>query len=124
MGFLHDLLLETSIEQHEKDIKEAYQMGFRDGRLCPADLRPCEVDETPALFHRWVDEDQALLRVNVFCKEDEMRQLRRNMDRRGIIPCGCSSEVVRRTYALVEYPDGLIGKVDPKLIRFTDREEV
>ena len=124
MGFFHDLLLETRCEQHEKDLKEAYGMGFRDGRLCPADLRPCEADGKPAMFHRWVDEDQALLLVNVFCREDDMRQLLHNMDRHGIIPSGCSSEVVRHNFALVEYPDGSVGKVAPELIQFTDREEV
>jgi hypothetical protein len=122
MGILLDALVAAKCEELEKQIKEAYQMGFRDGRLCPADLRPCEVDGKPALFHRFADEDQALLRVNVFCLEDEMRQLRRNMDQRGIIPSGCSSEVVRRTYALVEYQDGSIGKVAPELVQFTDRE--
>lgn len=122
MGLISDILFATKIEEFEKELKEAYQMGFRDGRLCPADLRPCEVDGQACLFHRFVDEDKALLRVNVFCRDYEMRALRDRMDAHGIVPDGCSTEVIRVTYALVEYPDGSLGKVDPTKVCFTDRE--
>lgn len=124
MGILRDILWSSEIEGFEKELKDAYGMGFRDGRLRPAELRPCEVDGRACLFHRFGDEDQALLRVNVFCRDDEARYLRRRMDAEGYVAPGCSTEVIRRTYALVEFPDGSLGKVDPKLVRFTDREEV
>lgn len=86
--------------------------------------RPCEADGKPAMFHRWVEEDQVRLQVNIFCREDEMRQLRQNMDRHGVVPPGCSCQTVRHTFALVEYLDGSVGKVAPELIQFTDKEEV
>ena len=80
--------------------------------------RPCEVDGRPALFHRWVEEDQALLRVNCFVREDEYEYLLHRFRRDGFVGPGCSTEVIRHTLALVEYQDGTVAKVDPELIRF------
>ena len=37
-----------------------------------------------------------------------------------IIPAGCFTDVIRETFALVEYTDGTIAKVKPELIRFTE----
>ena len=124
MGLLNDILFATKIEEFEKELKEAYQMGFRDGRLCPVDLRPCEVDGQVCLFHRFVDEDKALLKINSFTRLEEQIILRDKVDMTGVVPGGCSTEVIRITRALVEYPDGSLGKVDPVRVCFTDREEV
>lgn len=123
MGLINDILFAAKIEEFEKELKEAYQLGFRDGRLCPADLRPCEVDGQACLFHRFVDEDRALLKINCFTREEEQTYIRRRFDLSGVVPGGCSTEVIRVTYALVEYPDGSLGKVDPTKVCFTDRED-
>lgn len=60
--------------------------------------RACEVDGKPCLFHRWVEEDTILI--------------------------SAESEPVfsRHTLALVEYPDGSVGKVKPELVTFLDKE--
>lgn len=84
--------------------------------------RPCEVDGEPALFHRWIDEDVALLKVNCFVSPDERDVLVRRFRAEGFVPAGCSTEVIRHTFALVEYRDGMIGKVDPERIRFIGEE--
>ena len=84
--------------------------------------RPCEVDGKPALFHRWAEEDKALLRINCFVREDERDLLARRFCGDGIISPGCDTEVIRNTLALVEYPDGTIAKVKPELIRFVGEE--
>ena len=122
MGLFHDILLEARAGQFEKDLKEAYGMGFRDGRLCPADLRPCTVNGSPAFFHRWADEDRGLLKINAFTRPDEREHLYQYYRERGIVPECCSIEALRRTVALVEMPDGSIKTVPATEIRFTDRE--
>ena len=123
MGFLHDLLLEQKCEQHKKDLKEAYGMGFRDGRLCGPDLRPCLVDGKPATFHRWVEEDKALLKVKSFVGLDGIEASVARFQRDGVMDHSCDIEMLHTFSALVEYEGGTVAKVNPELIRFTDREE-
>lgn len=84
--------------------------------------RPCAVDGVPALFHRWIEEDTALLKINTFCRPEEMAYINRQFYEDGIIRPDCSAEVMHNTYALVEYPDGSVDKVKPELITFTDKE--
>ena len=84
--------------------------------------RLCLVDGKPALFHRWIDEDKALLHINVLTRPEEQQTLNRTFRNEGIVPECCSVEVVRNTYALVEYPDGSVGKVKPEMIQFLDKE--
>ena len=83
--------------------------------------RVCEADGEPALFHRWIDEDKALLKINVFTRQEEQDYLVRRFKAENVLPMGTSAEVVRHTFALVEYPDGSVGKVEPELITFLDR---
>lgn len=93
-------------------------------RLLPMDdlqHRPCEVDGRPALFHRWVEEDRALLRINAFTSAEKRERIAREFSEGLIIPAGCFTDVIRETFALVEYQDGTIAKVKPELIRFTGR---
>ena len=84
--------------------------------------RPCEVDGVPALFHRWVEDDQALLRVNVLSRETDAGRLHQIYQQASVLPGGGSVEVIRKTYALVEYQDGTVHMVAPELITFTDKE--
>lgn len=88
-----------------------------------ASLRPCTADDKPAVFHRWVDADSSLLRINTFVHPEEGAIISRHFRDTGIVPYGCSVEVVRAAFALVEYPDGSVEKVKPELIQFLDREE-
>ncbi len=85
--------------------------------------RPCEVDGRPALFHRWIEEDRALLKFNTLCRGLEMEEMRRIFLSEGIVTPQCSTEVIRETFALVEYMDGTIHKVKPELIRFIGKED-
>lgn len=123
MGFLHDLLLETRCEQFEKDLKEAYGMGFRDGRLCGPDLRPCLADGKPATFHRWVEEDRALLRIHAFVRPEDQLEIVRRFHGEGVTGPEADVAMTRICFALVEYADGSVGKVKPELIQFLDREK-
>ena len=92
------------------------------GHLIPV-LRPCLADGKPATFHRWVDADQGLLQVDAMLREEDQRRLHRAFRETGLGPSGCSVKVLRVTFALVEYPDGSVGKVKPELITFLDREK-
>lgn len=96
-------------------------------RLLPMDElqnRPCMVDGVPALFHRWVEADRVLFRVDAFVPSDFQDELLLRYRRDGVIPPGCSVEVIRDTFALVEYRDGVMAKMDPELVRFVEMEEL
>ena len=84
--------------------------------------RPCEVDGRPALFHRWIEEDKALLAFDAFLPLDQRMEIRRRFSSCGTIPKGCHVDIIRETFALVEYTDGTIAKVKPELIRFGNKE--
>lgn len=71
--------------------------------------RPCEVD-------------RALLNIDVCVAAKTVNKLKDAFQRDGVVPSGCSIDVIRETFALVEYGDGTIDKVKPELIRFI-REE-
>lgn len=85
--------------------------------------RPCEVDGRPAMFHHWIEEDRALLKIAGMYSSEDRRHLVDDFQLNGICAPGTSVDVIRQTFALVEYLDGTIAKVDPLLIRFTDKKE-
>lgn len=84
--------------------------------------RPCEVDGRPALFHRWIEEDRELLKVDYNVNPYERDAMLRRFRKDDVVPIGCSTEVIRNTFALVEYRDGTIAKVKPESIRFIGEE--
>lgn len=84
--------------------------------------RPCKVDGVPALFHRWVERDEGLLKIDALIHPEEMARIDKHYRTAGIIPPCCSMEVIRKTYALVEYRDGSVHMVAPELVTFTDKE--
>ena len=96
-------------------------------RLLPMDVlqaRPCEVDGLSALFHRWVEEDRAILSIEVLCRFDDQVSMHRRFLADGVIPPGCAVDVLRETFALVEFRDGTVHKVKPEDVRFVDRKEI
>lgn len=84
-------------------------------------FRPCEVDGTPAFFHRWVDEDRVLLHTCSFAPDQHHRARLDEFKRDGLVSPDCRTEAVRHTFALVEYQDGTVCKVEPEMVKFTDR---
>lgn len=91
---------------------------------CGKAERPCLADGKPATFHRWVDEDKALLKINVFMRPDDQLKCVRRFHEEGVLDGTCSTEKLKTCSALVEYPDGSVGRVKPELIQFLDRKEV
>lgn len=84
--------------------------------------RLCEVDGEPAFFHRWVDEEQALLHINVFVRDEDAIAIHEKFMRSHVVPHCCSTTTVRNVWALVEFPDGAVRKVAPDKVRFLDKE--
>ena len=87
--------------------------------------RPCEVDGVPALFHRWIEEDRVLLKIDKVCSPGHANAIYRRFRSEGIYPPdGCHTDIIRETFALVEYRDGTIDKVKPELVRFLDTNDI
>lgn len=85
--------------------------------------RPCLVDEKPAVFHRFVDEDRALLQVDRFCRAEDMDAMVRVFKDSGVYSGKfCSTKILHSTLALVEFPDGSLKKVDPELVTLLNDE--
>lgn len=92
-------------------------MIFKKGGIIdkPEDRRrACEVDGSKAWYHGLVHCDRAIL------KADAYAACHREFNASGRIPMYCDVVVERRTYAMVEYLDGSVAKVDPEQVRFTD----
>ena len=86
-------------------------------------LRPCLVDGRPAFFHRWVEEDKALLKIKTFIHPDACERSIARFHQDGVMDHSCDIEKLHTVSALVEYEGGTVCKVNPELIRFTDRED-
>lgn len=84
--------------------------------------RPCEVDGRPALFHRWIEEDRAMLKVPRNLQEKTYESIFQVFRENNVVVDGCEVVVSHHTFALVEYRDGTIAKVEPESIRFVGRE--
>lgn len=89
---------------------------------CNGPTRPCWIEGNPATFHRWVDEEKALLRIDVFTKPSEQEAIVRRFREEGVHDTASSVEKQRVVLALIEWPDGRVAKVRPEQLRFADRE--
>lgn len=87
------------------------------------DPRPCEADGKRGTFHRWIDEAEALLTIDRMIHDEDARRMSRRFRETLEVPPCCHADVVRHTYALVEFPDGSVGKVKPEHIVFLDRKD-
>jgi hypothetical protein len=85
--------------------------------------RPCEVDGQACRFHRFVEEDRLLLKVNSYTRPKEADVYRRRAYEEGIVDTCCSTEILRETRALIEWPDGSLATVALERVTFTDRKE-
>lgn len=84
--------------------------------------RPCKVGGRPALFHRWVEEDDAILKVPMFWDGPRVDTLTHHFKHDKVVPNVCDIVVTHHTFALVEYRNGTIAKVAPELIQFDGKE--
>ena len=79
---------------------------------------PCVVTGVRCKFHRFVDEDRVMVRVNAFMSEAQLDELRRKLKDELVFPQFADTKILRKTWALVEYPDGSLRRVDPEEVRF------
>ena len=82
--------------------------------------RPCEVDGSKAWYHGLVHCDRTVVRVDGILSSDQYAAIERMLQQRQVLPCNCQMHVERRTYAMVEYLDGSVAKVDPEQVHFID----
>ena len=82
--------------------------------------RTCEVNGRKAIFHRWIDIDSYLLKLDMVMKPDHIKKLVDKFEETHIVPAGTHTEKIHEVVGLVEYKDGSMDKVEPKTIIFND----
>ena len=82
--------------------------------------RPCEVDGSKAWYHGLIHCDRTVVRVEGILASDEYARIERAIQHKQVYPGNCQMHVERRTYAMIEYLDGSVTKVDPEEVQFID----
>jgi hypothetical protein len=85
-----------------------------------SEYRPCVVNGKNALFHRWIDVDQGVIKFGASIPSDKMQLVRKTFDDTSVLPVGCDMATLRTTYAVVEFEDGTIKEVNPGDVKFLD----
>lgn len=88
------------------------------------ELRPCYVDGTPALFHKWIVEDKSILIFNSMIAPKQKESYIKKFKKDGTVPPACGVKNIRMNFALVEFEDGRIEQVETTAIKFCDSEEL
>lgn len=111
----------------KKKAKQAGSLVFgldlKECAKCPNNTRPCIVAGKSALFHRWVEDEKALLRINTFVRPEVQMEIVRRFREEGVFDSGCSVEKQCACFGLVEWLDGSVARVAPEDIHFLDRYE-
>ena len=84
------------------------------------ELRPCLVNEERALFHKWIVEDKMFVKFFRCFRAEELKRQKLNIEADQVVPVQNDIEKVTNTYALVEFEDGTINKVEPEDVKFLD----
>ena len=87
---------------------------------CHKNDRLCMADGKPATFHRWVEEDLAILKIHPFMRKEDQENIVRRFREEGVIDNSATIKRLRNCFALIEYQDGSMGKVKPELLQFID----
>lgn len=89
------------------------------------EYRPCTVYGNKALFHRWIEEEKLIIKVDstLRIKTEHISIALRDYHKNGIIAPGLSTEKITYTYALVEFEDGHVEKVEPTDVVFDNSYE-
>ena len=84
------------------------------------ELRPCIVNGQKALFHKWAETENVILKFDGLADADEIRRIRKEYHRAGCLPPHFLTEKIKAVIALVEYEDGQMDEVRPCAVRFID----
>lgn len=97
-------------------------MAALDGTITmtTAEYRPCYANNKKALFHRWTDKEEILLKYSGYICGNKVEKMVKQYQENGLLPNSADVEKVKTTFAIVEYEDGTIDEVRPQQIRFTD----
>lgn len=86
--------------------------------IIKAERRPCFVGDRKAMFHRWIDKEIPILRINSFLTQKAIDRLKAKFEQ-GIIPDYGGDIVLQKgVLGLVEYEDGTVAEVEPTSVRF------
>lgn len=86
--------------------------------------RPCFVGDKRASFHRWIDKETPILKVNAMLTQKALDRIAEKA-RQGIISERCGADMIlqKAVFGLVEYEDGTVAEVEPTSIRFDVERE-
>lgn len=82
--------------------------------------RPCEVNGSKAWYHGLVHSDKTIVQAGSNLSGTERVNIERAVKMGLIIPSEHRLCVVRQTFAMIEYLDGSVSKVDPEKVHFID----
>lgn len=85
-------------------------------------LRPCIVDGRKALFHRWTDDCDVIIKFNTMLPSDKMKEIHNLLLNYEVIPAIANPIPCKYTYGIVEFEDGSIRMVKPDSIIFLDSD--
>lgn len=85
------------------------------------EYRPCLVNGAKAIFHKWINDEKAMLKMNVTTSPTRLQAINK-LYKQDIIPNVCSLEKLSITVALVEMEDGTMKKADIDSIKFLDTD--
>ena len=87
-------------------------------------LRPCYVDGKKALFHRWAQQDNAIIKLNVNSPhaKSKVETIIETYNNKHVIPAFCELEKVTKTVAIIEYASGGVAEVEPIRVVFADNK--
>ena len=86
------------------------------------ELRPCYANNRKALFHRWIDKEQLIIKFSEYLYKDTIMDIYREYRQSGLLPNSCKTEKITMSFAIVEYEDGTVAEVEPLKIRFADEK--
>ena len=90
-----------------------------------AEYRPCYVDGKKGLFHRWVDKEQPIIKINNTYGDFNANHINIILDiyrDKSVLPPEADLKIHKDTFGIVEYSDGTVAEVAPTLIRFADNK--
>lgn len=84
------------------------------------DYRPCIVEERDALFHRWAEIEQLVLKCDYRIHSAKLGPLLDVYNSTGIVPHELRTEKTKTVVGVVEFEDGTVKEIRPNCIRFLD----
>ena len=88
--------------------------------LRTAEYRPCQVNGRDALFHRWTENEQVLLKFDNMTRPEIRKMVYDTFVGTHTVPSGVSTEAIKLTMAIVEFEGGDIEEVAPAEVKFLD----